>query len=186
MLEQQNVPWMVVVVVAFFSQVFLENVRPFISCLFFFSLFLEVESSLRLLIPFFRLGSAHSGSACLDDCGCVFPDESSVSSLPDRFPHYAWTVAQSAHCNCLVKGVCTFRCNLPSALFAEWPGPFMCHCSNAGLEQMLNKSQHTKLTLEKKIIPPLLPGVELATFRSWVWHSYQQAIPAPKQHCYVE
>ena len=38
--------------------------------------------------------------------------------------------------------------------------------------------RHTKLTLEKKILPPLLPGFELATFRSRVWHSYQQAIPA--------
>ena len=28
------------------------------------------------------------------------------------------------------------------------------------------KSQRRKLTLEKKILPPLLPGLELATFRS--------------------
>ena len=42
-----------------------------------------------------------------------------------------------------------------------------------------NKSQHTKLTLEKKIHPPLLPGFELATFRSRVRRSKQQAIPAP-------
>ena len=37
----------------------------------------------------------------------------------------------------------------------------------------------TKLTLEKKILPPLLPGFELATFRSRVRHSYQQATLAP-------
>ena len=36
--------------------------------------------------------------------------------------------------------------------------------------------QHTKLTLEKKILPPLLPGLELATFGSRVRRSYQQAI----------
>ena len=35
-----------------------------------------------------------------------------------------------------------------------------------------NRSQHTKLTLEKKILPPLLPGFELATFRSRVRHYY--------------
>ena len=29
-----------------------------------------------------------------------------------------------------------------------------------------NKSQHRKLTLEKKIIPPLLQGLEPATFQS--------------------
>ena len=40
---------------------------------------------------------------------------------------------------------------------------------NTGMERTLNKIQHTKLILEKKIIPPLLPGFESA---------YQQAIPA--------
>ena len=33
-----------------------------------------------------------------------------------------------------------------------------------GVERIPNKSQYTKLTLEKKILPPLLPGFELATF----------------------
>ena len=31
-----------------------------------------------------------------------------------------------------VKGVCVFRCNLPTALLAEWPGSFTCHCGNTG------------------------------------------------------
>ena len=34
-----------------------------------------------------------------------------------------------------------------------------------------NKSQHRKLTLEKKILPPLLQGFEPATFRSRVRRS---------------
>ena len=55
----------------------------------------------------------------------------------------------------------------------------MCHCRNTGVERILNKSQHTKLTLEKKIILQLLPGIELLTFRWRVWRSFQQAIPAP-------
>ena len=58
-------------------------------------------------------------------------------------------------------------------------GLFTCHCGNTGVEWTPNKSQHTKLTLEKKIFPPLLPGFELATFRSRVRRSNQQAIPAP-------
>ena len=84
-----------------------------------------------------------------------------------------------------VKGVCMCRCNLPvpPALLAEWPGSFTCHCGNTRVERTPNKSQHTKLTLEKKILPPLLPGFELATFQSWVRCSYQQAIPAPKRRC---
>ncbi len=63
------------------------------------------------------------------------------------------------------------RCNLPPALLAERLSSIMCHCSNTGTEQTPNKSQHTKLTPEKKIFLPLLPGFELATFRSQVRHS---------------
>ena len=55
----------------------------------------------------------------------------------------------------------------------------MCHCGNTGLERTPNKSQHKKLTVEKKILLPLLPEFELATFRSRVRRSYQQTIPAP-------
>ena len=42
-----------------------------------------------------------------------------------------------------------------------------------------NKSQHRKLTLEKKILPPLLQGFEPATFRSRIWCFNHWAIPAP-------
>ena len=42
-----------------------------------------------------------------------------------------------------------------------------------------NKSQHRKLTLEKRILPPLLQGFEHATFRSRVRRSNHWAIPAP-------
>ena len=42
-------------------------------------------------------GSVHSGSASLEDCGRMFPDKLRVSSFPDRFLHYAWTAAWSAH-----------------------------------------------------------------------------------------
>ena len=58
-------------------------------------------------------------------------------------------------------------------------GSFTCHRGNTGVERTPNKSQHRKLTLEKKILQLHLPGFELATFRSRVWHSCQQAIPAP-------
>ena len=71
-----------------------------------------------------------------------------------------------------------FRCNLPPARLTEWSGSFTCHCGNMGVERTLNKSQHTKLTLEKKILPPLLLKFRLTTFWSRVRHSSQQAIPA--------
>ena len=75
-----------------------------------------------------------------------------------------------------MKGVCVFRCNPPPALLAEWPGSFTCHCGNTGVERTPNKSQHTELTLEKKILPPFLPGFEHAAFWSRVQRFYQEAI----------
>ena len=57
----------------------------------FFVCFFKVEISWRKLIPLFRPGSVHSGSASWDDCDWVCPDELRVSSFPDRFPHSAWT-----------------------------------------------------------------------------------------------
>ena len=45
------------------------------------------------------------------------------------------------------------------------------------MERTPNKSQHTKLTLEKKILPPFLPGFELATCLSRDRLSNQQDIP---------
>ena len=48
-----------------------------------------------------------------------------------------------------------------------------------GWNRYWNKSQHRKLTLEKKILPPLLQGLESATFRSRVQRSNHWAIPAP-------
>ena len=59
----------------------------------------KVEISSRTLIPLFRPGSVHSGSASRDDCDQVFSDELYVSSFLDRFPHCAWTAAWSAHPN---------------------------------------------------------------------------------------
>ena len=43
-----------------------------------------------------------------------------------------------------------------------------------------NKSQHRKLTLEKKILPPLQQGFEPTTFQSWVRCSNHWSIPAPQ------
>ena len=46
-----------------------------------------------------------------------------------------------------------------------------------------NQCQHRKLTLEKKILPPLLQGFEPATFRSRVQRSNPWAIPVPNYVC---
>ena len=74
---------------------FWENDRQFIPCLRFF--LFKVEMSSRTLIPLFRPGSVHRGSASWDDCGRLFPDELRVSAFSDRFPRYAWASTLSAH-----------------------------------------------------------------------------------------
>ena len=154
---------------------FWENVREFIPCQHFF----KVEISSHKLIALFRPGSVHSGSASWDDCDQVFPDELRVSSFPDIPTLCLDSSIVIPFWLQLVKGVCMVRCNLPPTLLAEWLGSFMCHCGNTGVERTPNKSWHTKLTLEKKILPPLLLGFELATFQSQIQRSNQQAIPTP-------
>ena len=52
----------------------------------------------------------------------------------------------------LGQSVRMFRSNLPSALLTEWLGSFTCQCGNTGVERTSNKTQHTKLTMEKKIL----------------------------------
>ena len=115
----------------------------------------------------------------------MFPDKLHVSSFPVRFPHY-WLCNNSSIVSplklCWVKGACVFTCNLPSELLAEWLFFvfFTCHCINTGVERTSTvMSQHTKWTLEKKILPTFLPGFDLTTFWSQVWRSYQQALPEP-------
>ena len=130
------------------------------------------------IIPIFMSSSVYSCSA---SCGWVFPDKLRMSSFPNRFPHYTWTAAWSA-CSDFV-GSRVYAClgvTCQLHFLVEWPGSFTCQSGSTGVEWPSNKSQHTKLTLEKKILPPLLPGFELATYRSRVRRSYQQAIPAPR------
>ena len=52
---------------------------------------------------------------------------------------------------------CVFTINLPPALLAERPGLLRATAITRGVERTLNKRQHKKLTLEKKICLPLLP-----------------------------
>ena len=59
----------------------------------FFIYFFRGDQLERTLFPLFRPESVHGGSVSYDDCEGVFPDELSLSSFPDRFPHYAWIAA---------------------------------------------------------------------------------------------
>ena len=157
-----------------------KNVRQFIPRLrffffsfffsfFFFSSFFQVEVRLRTLVPLLSPGSINSGSTSWDDCGWVFQ----TRCVWTRFligSHTTSTQRQSQPTPTSL-GQGWFRCNLATVLLAEWPEFFTCHCGTTEVERTQNKSQHTKLTLEKKILQPLLPEFELATFRSRVRRS---------------
>ena len=131
----------------------------------FFFFFPEGDISSCTPIPLFRPRSVHSGLASWDDCGRVFPDKLYVSWFLDMFTLHLDSGIVSPLQLCWVKDVCMCGCNLPPALLAGWLRSFTCHCGNMGMKRTPIKSQHTKLTMEKKILPPLLLGFEVATFR---------------------
>ena len=89
------------------------------------------------------------------------------------------------HCvtSCKATFVKVYACLAVTCHLRFWQndraGSFMCYCSNPGVDGYRNKSQHKKLTLEKKIIPLLQQGFEPVTFRSRVRRSNHWAIPAP-------
>ena len=115
--------------------------------------------------------SVHSGSASWDDCGRKFLKKLPVSSFPDRFPHYAWTAAYPAHADFVGSRV--YACLDVNCHMHFWQNDrgLLRATAVKVVERTPSKSQHTKLTLAKKILPPLLPGFELATFRSRVRRS---------------
>ena len=54
-------------------------------------------------------------------------------------------------------------------------GPLRAIVVTRGAERTPNKSQHTKLTLEKKILPPLLPGFDLSITSPVLYSAYSDA-----------
>ena len=107
------------------------------------------------------------------------PDELRVSSFPNRFQRYAWTTALSARSDFVGSRVyecLSVTCHLH--FWQNYRGLLRATAVPRGVERTQNQSHHTKLTLEKKILPPLLPGFELATFRLRVRRSNQQAFQA--------
>ena len=139
--------------------------------------FFKVEISSRTLISLFRPGPStvtQRAETTVIECSlasyvwdCFMPgqrhSQPTPTSLSQRCMHACLGVTCHLH----------FWQNDRSLLRAT--------AVTLGVERTPNKSQHTKLTLEKKILPPLLPGFELATFRSRLRRSNQQAIPVTLQ-----
>ena len=93
---------------------------------------------------------------------CQVPIFVHISCIP-----YKHAPVYSHFIKTYICSVYVFSCNLPPALWAEWPGSFTC-CGNTGRNRYQSKSQHSKLTPEKKIHPPHLQGLQSATFQPWV------------------
>ena len=89
---------------------------------------------------------------------------------------------ESLHSKPHRQGACVFNNKLPPALLAEWPGSFMYYCGvtvgcedgggggrgvegGGGGTDTDCKSQRRKLTLEKKLLPPLRPELRPGAFR---------------------
>ena len=102
------------------SQTSVTSLVPEPHCTTISSSVFEVEISLHTLNPVFRPGLVHSSSAGWDDCGWLFPEKLCLGLFLDRFPTLP-------HSNFVESRVYA----LP-ALLAEWPGTFMCHCSDTG------------------------------------------------------
>ena len=67
-----------------------------------------------------------------------------------------------------------------------WQNDWILLCATVvtrGRNRYGHKSQHRKLTLEKKIFLPLLLGFKPTTFRSWVWCSTTELFPLPMIAC---
>ena len=109
---------------------------------------LKVEIRSRTLI---RPGLVHRGSARSDYCDWVFPVVLSWAHSVIHFYTWYCRIVRQVPSRWL-KGVCVFRSNLPHVVLEEWPGSFMCHYGQMGLERTPNKSQHTMLNLEKSIL----------------------------------
>ena len=80
------------------------------------------------------------------------------ASLPDGFPHYAETEQLALS---YLVGSKMYLCLAVACHLHFWQNDrgILHATAVTGMEWTPNKSQHTKLTLEKKILPPLLRGL---------------------------
>ena len=71
-------------------------------------------------------------------------------------------------CKATLQDACVFSCNCRLHFWQNDRDLLRATAVTRGWNGYRNKSQHRKVTLEKNILPPLLPGLEPETFRSRV------------------
>ena len=125
--------------------------------------------------------SVHSGSMSWDDCGRAFPDELCASSFPCWVPTLCLDSSVSQLPLRWVKNVCRFICYLPPAVWHDDWSRLRATTVTRGQNGYLCKSQHRKFTLEKNILPPLLPGIEPVTFQPATGPALSQQSYIPAQ-----
>ena len=96
-----------------------------------------------------------------------------ATSCDEHIPKFMVVIAFSSHTTILEKRLpnsqtpsVLFRCNLPPAFFLQNVLGLLSATVVTGVKWTPNMSQHRKLTLENKILPPSLLGFKLATFDS--------------------
>ena len=92
-------------------------------------------------------------------------------------PVYSVTTAEATCGQCIYMRLAV-KCHLH---FWQYDGD-LSHATavTPGGNRYRNKSRNKKLTLEKSILPPLLPGFEPETFQPQVWCSALSYPPNPK------
>ena len=155
--------------------------QSFPACTFLLFFFLKVDKSLRAPVPLFGSESVYNElrrqwMSVLWRVACELVSLRSSHTMPGQHNplRLPW-----------MKGACLLRRNLPSTLLEEWPRSFTRHCGNTGVEGHWNRRQHRKLTQEKEILQPPLPGIKPATFRFRVglcWSLLNRLISTPNPH----
>ena len=122
--------------------------------------------------PKWRQLACTNSSASWENCGWMFPDELRVSSFFLMGSPLFLDSIVSLHS--VFVGSRVYAClsvKAPPALLANWPGSLHATVVTGRWEDTaVSKSRHRKFTLEKKILPSLLPKDKPATFPSRLRH----------------
>ena len=154
---------------------------------FYIALFSALEHSLRLHVILHEWIAFHSAflnihrSGILTALAWLVPQESAARESQSR--RVQCTPYNHAPCHFMQSHIRkVYACLAVTCHLRFWQndrGLLRATAVTRGWNGYRNKSQHRKLTLKKKINPPLQQGFESATFRSRVRRSNHWAIPAP-------
>ena len=126
-------------------------------------------------------------SGVLTALAWLVPHETAAISAHSVYTIQPWTMHHVTSCKatCIRKVYVCLAITCHLHFWQNDKGLLHATTVTQGWNGYRNKSQHRKMTLENKILPPLLQGFEPATFRSRVRHYNHWAIPAPNQFSWL-